>query len=312
MYRSSTHNFTSPHLPPLSRTSVKVGLQGQLQDDEVKGEGNSVNYTYRMHDPRLGRFFAVDPLASKYPWNSPYAFSENRLLDALELEGLESYQINKHREADVYWVTLLDINTPKLTIYDEEGTKIDNWKYCEIDKYMSKVSVFNGNDQGNNVKQLINSNNENMGFGGFTTDSQDDPGKSLVNKHYIKPTPIKKSFNILGGSNNQLEAPTKEDIMNDFSNFAPGATLDESNNPVKYRLMIYLPTKEARDEYKKQYSKDVSYKDGFAPTADEIIFLDTPFEESTETVSSDGSSYKDSTYSSKDSFQIIKYSNGCD
>src|SRR5690606_20607467 len=27
---------------------------------------NSVNYTYRMHDPRLGRFFAVDPLADKY------------------------------------------------------------------------------------------------------------------------------------------------------------------------------------------------------------------------------------------------------
>jgi len=42
-----------------------------------------------MHDPRLGRFFAVDPLAPKYPHNSPYAFSENRLLDGVELEGLE-------------------------------------------------------------------------------------------------------------------------------------------------------------------------------------------------------------------------------
>lgn len=59
------------------------------KDDEVKGAGNSVNYTYRMHDPRLGRFFAVDPLAIEYPFYSPYAFSGNRVLDAVELEGLE-------------------------------------------------------------------------------------------------------------------------------------------------------------------------------------------------------------------------------
>jgi hypothetical protein len=34
-------------------------------------------------------FFAVDPLASKYPHNSVYAFSENRVIDGIELEGLE-------------------------------------------------------------------------------------------------------------------------------------------------------------------------------------------------------------------------------
>lgn len=47
-----------------------------------------------MHDPRLGRFFAVDPLAPKYPHNSPYAFSENRLIDGIELEGLEVVSIH--------------------------------------------------------------------------------------------------------------------------------------------------------------------------------------------------------------------------
>jgi RHS repeat-associated protein len=67
----------------------RMGFQGQEVDNEVKGDGNSVNYKYRMHDPRLGRFFAVDPLAKDYPWNSPYAFSENRVVDGVELEGLE-------------------------------------------------------------------------------------------------------------------------------------------------------------------------------------------------------------------------------
>jgi RHS repeat-associated protein len=69
--------------------SYRYGFQGQEMDNEVKGEGNSINYKYRMHDPRLGRFFAVDPLAAKYPYYSPYSFSGNRLIDRIELEGLE-------------------------------------------------------------------------------------------------------------------------------------------------------------------------------------------------------------------------------
>lgn len=67
----------------------RYGFQGQEHDDDIKGNGNSVNYKYRMHDPRIGRFFAIDPLVAKYPHNSPYAFSENRVIDGVELEGLE-------------------------------------------------------------------------------------------------------------------------------------------------------------------------------------------------------------------------------
>jgi len=72
-----------------SSNSYRYGFQGQEKDDELKGEGNSLNYTFRMHDPRVGRFFAVDPLMHQYPHNSTYAFSENRVIDGLELEGLE-------------------------------------------------------------------------------------------------------------------------------------------------------------------------------------------------------------------------------
>ena len=58
-------------------------------DDEVKGEGNSLNYTFRMHDPRVGRFFAVDPLAISYPYYTPYSFSGNKVIAFGEIEGLE-------------------------------------------------------------------------------------------------------------------------------------------------------------------------------------------------------------------------------
>jgi len=39
----------------------RYGFQGQEADDELRGKGNSWNYKYRMHDARIGRFFAVDP-----------------------------------------------------------------------------------------------------------------------------------------------------------------------------------------------------------------------------------------------------------
>ncbi len=68
-------------------------------DNEIKGTGNSINYKYRMHDPRVGRFFAVDPLASKYPYNSPYAFSENKVIQFIELEGLEVF-LSKAQRAE--------------------------------------------------------------------------------------------------------------------------------------------------------------------------------------------------------------------
>lgn len=38
--------------------------------------------------PDVGRFFNIDPLAEKYTHNSTYAFSENRVIDAIELAVL--------------------------------------------------------------------------------------------------------------------------------------------------------------------------------------------------------------------------------
>jgi RHS repeat-associated protein len=66
---------------------IPYSFQGQEHDDEVKGEGNSVNYKYRMHDPRVGRFFSVDPLAEKYPSFSTYGYVANSPLVFKESDG---------------------------------------------------------------------------------------------------------------------------------------------------------------------------------------------------------------------------------
>ena len=67
----------------------RYGFQGQEADDEVFGEDNAINYTFRMYDARIGRFLSIDPLAGKYPYWTPYAFSGNMVIQYRELEGLE-------------------------------------------------------------------------------------------------------------------------------------------------------------------------------------------------------------------------------
>jgi hypothetical protein len=68
-------------------TQYRYGFQKQEIDDEIWN--GAISYLYRVEDPRIGRFFATDPLEKDYPHNSPYAFSENRVLDGIELEGAE-------------------------------------------------------------------------------------------------------------------------------------------------------------------------------------------------------------------------------
>jgi len=41
-----------------------------------------------MHDPRVGRFFAVDPLVKKYSFQSPYAFATNNPVRLVDVDGL--------------------------------------------------------------------------------------------------------------------------------------------------------------------------------------------------------------------------------
>jgi RHS repeat-associated protein len=72
-----------------SADGYRFGFNGQERDDEVKGDGNQIEFSLRIYDPRIGRFLSVDPLGGKFPWNSPYCFAENKVIQFLELEGGE-------------------------------------------------------------------------------------------------------------------------------------------------------------------------------------------------------------------------------
>lgn len=72
--------------------------QGQELQDELGLNWDS--FKYRNYDYAIGRFMSIDPFAEQYSYQSPYNFSENRVVDAWELEGKEAKIIS---EKQVEW-----------------------------------------------------------------------------------------------------------------------------------------------------------------------------------------------------------------
>lgn len=79
----------------------RFGFNGQENLEEITESSTYYSFDYRVHDSRLGRFLSVDPLSKSFPWNSPYAFAENRVIDGIDLEGAEHYY---------YWIKITFTN----------------------------------------------------------------------------------------------------------------------------------------------------------------------------------------------------------
>ena len=71
----------------------KFKFQGQEHIDDLDLGWDS--FKWRNHQPDIGRFFSIDPLAVKYVYNSPYSFSENHVVAHVEFEGLEKVSIQQ-------------------------------------------------------------------------------------------------------------------------------------------------------------------------------------------------------------------------
>ena len=96
-------------------SKYRYGFNGQEMDNEVKGEGNSLTFKYRIYDSRLGKFLSVDPLTKSYPWLSSYQFASNTPIAAIDIEGGESkiviQETNSEGKTQVKSVTEYQIKT---------------------------------------------------------------------------------------------------------------------------------------------------------------------------------------------------------
>ncbi|WP_223560405.1 DUF6443 domain-containing protein [Chryseobacterium lathyri] len=90
------HNYT---VTP--RNTYQYKYQGQ----ELQ-ENGWYSFKWRNYMPDVGRFFNIDPLSEAYAYQSHYNFSENRVIDAWEIEGMEAYILNDQGDMEVNGLSL--------------------------------------------------------------------------------------------------------------------------------------------------------------------------------------------------------------
>jgi RHS repeat-associated protein len=75
----------------INGSSYRYGMNAKEKDDEIVGSGNSYDYGARQYDPRLGRWWSVDPKAVKYTGWSPYNYVLNNPIHYVDKDGEDVY-----------------------------------------------------------------------------------------------------------------------------------------------------------------------------------------------------------------------------
>ncbi len=125
-------------------TPNKFKFQGQEHVDDLNL--GWVSFKWRNHQPEIGRFFNVDPLADKYVYNSPYAFSENRVIDGRELEGLEWQSVTKSDGT----------TTRQLTVQLENKSSLTEKQVNSLITTMSTDFAKNFGGEGSDARLVVN------------------------------------------------------------------------------------------------------------------------------------------------------------
>ncbi|WCL81583.1 hypothetical protein PPO43_00540 [Saprospira sp. CCB-QB6] len=110
----------------VSGEGYRFGFNGK-EDDRDWGTQNIQDYGFRLYNPSVGKFLSVDPLASKYPFYTPYQFASNTPITAIDIDGLESnvrFNVNENVKGRVDY-QLGSKNEHKLTFYATSYRKDD-------------------------------------------------------------------------------------------------------------------------------------------------------------------------------------------
>lgn len=153
-------------------TGARYGYNGKEQDNEIKGDNNSIDFGARIYDPRVSRFLSQDPLIKDFAFQSPFIYAGDKPINSIDKDGEREhimifYNVTKHGNK---FVTTYD---DKMT-HSENGNKriwsdnkmgsavYDNHYIYEEKLYNSKTSLpgkageyFKREEE--NTKNLVNS-----------------------------------------------------------------------------------------------------------------------------------------------------------
>ena len=143
-------------------------FNGKMNDRDVKGEGNQIDYGMRVQDTRVGRFFSIDPLTKKYPELSPYQFASNRPIQGIDLDGLEFLENLKTQQARALQQFKQRVGKPLMLFEVPNSAKIER-QVGHIEDGLAALLRDNLNDRdnigGNAMAGIVeNAKNANAAF----------------------------------------------------------------------------------------------------------------------------------------------------
>jgi len=105
------------------------GFNGMEMDDELEGDGSSINYEARLLNTRLGRFLSIDPRTKQFPMLTPYQFASNTPVWGIDLDGEE---VRIYTESPSYLT--LNVGHTFVTVGNAEEVVVYTYgRYAEID-----------------------------------------------------------------------------------------------------------------------------------------------------------------------------------
>jgi RHS repeat-associated protein len=109
----------------------RYGFNGKENDAETGWQ----DYGMRMYNPRLARFFTVDPIAASYPMLTPYQFASNRPIDGIDLDGLEYLSAEEaliEVRNGIVMVKVANFNSFTRGKHHMANQKPSNWRTGEV------------------------------------------------------------------------------------------------------------------------------------------------------------------------------------
>jgi len=69
-------------------SSYRYAFNGKEKTNEIYGKADAYDYGARMYDPRVGRFFSIDPWTDRYPSQSPYVYINDNPIALVDFNGM--------------------------------------------------------------------------------------------------------------------------------------------------------------------------------------------------------------------------------
>lgn len=205
-------------------------------------------------------------MATSYPWNSVYAFSENRVIDAIELEGLESFRVKEEQIVNGNGATQISVEYDESLRFGIIVTTESNHRA------MMAQGQSGGNTATNRVavkRPALATISGNFGIVDFTTTNQSpvEVVNSISNRINTSPLVVNAMNSIGTTTTGQTNSTTEEQIVKGESfSINSSFTFDETITSANVEIFsINVQVADPNSETARAFSQQIQNQFGVTP-----------------------------------------------